>query len=272
MNESKRPVVSFSRCRIILILVILIATSCQFPGFAQNETGCGASILKIGENAYEIKTIKPKSDGSLKIPANEPDNAFWVEETNTNQVFALSPTENNLALKSSLKSGDAAIVTWENCNSTTYKLSDVQAGLPDTSALLDQTSSQITIFVRENSTATGFVVKGELAEETISVFNTPDTSELQAEISLLEASTSEDGQTIEIEISILNYGESSFTLSSSDVSLTPENAAPLTPINTKPPLPHEIKPTETVTFLLTFPHPASQSATLKVLTVEYEVE
>jgi hypothetical protein len=261
----------FSKIGMIL-LAILLTASCQFPGFGSREEGCGPSTLKIGERSYQIKTIKPKKDGSLKIPANKPDTAFWVEGTTTNQVFALSPTENNLALRSSLTSGETVTVTWANCNSTTYTLSDVQAEVPANSALLDQSISQVTIFVRDESAAAGFVVQGELAGETITEFNTPDSAEAQAEISLLETKASADGTSITISISILNFGSTAFSLTPNDVVLTAEDGTQLALTGSEPALPIEIAAGTTETFDLTFPRPASPAAVLKILTVEYDVE
>ena len=255
--------------RWLVSFLLLITSSCQVLGFGQSENTCGPSTLKMGEAVYEIKTVKPKSDGSLNIPADKPDNAFWVQDTTTNQVFGLSPTENNLALQSSLTEGDTIQVNWENCNSTTYQFASLQPGVPEHSTLLDQSISQVTIVVGADSPG-GFVVTGKLAEETITVGNTPDASEIQAEISVLNTTASPDGQTIEIEISILNYGESSFTFSAEDVSLLSENV-PLILNSSEPALPYEIKPAETTTLKLIFPHPASQTALLQILDVEYEI-
>ena len=248
----------------------LILSSCQLPFSKSTEKGCGPSTLKIAEHSYQIKTVKPKKDGSLNIPSNKPDTAFWVDGTNTNQVFALSPTENNLALSSALKNGDPISVAWANCNSTKYTVSDLQTTVPVDSALVDQSTSQVTIFVRGASA--GFVLKGDLAEETISTFNTPDASEKQAEISLLETSASQDGKTIKISVSVNNYGTSAFSLSPADVSLTAQDGTPLTLSSSDPALPKEIAAGKTETFNFTFPRPSTPTATLKILTVEYDVE
>jgi hypothetical protein len=254
------------RLASLLIVVVIFTASCRFPGFGE-QPPCGESVLQIADHAYQIKEIKTKADAPINVPTNSPDSAYWINETNVNYVFALSPTENNVALQNSLQEGDTATVTWENCNTATYKLSAPQAAVPDDAVLLDQNKSGITIFIPD-----GFVITGEVAEETISVFNTPDASELLAEISLLGVSSPADKNTVQIEISILNSGQSAFTFLPDNVSLTPENAAPLSLTGAEPSLPYEIKPAETVIFHLIFPRPSSQTATLKVLDVEYEVE
>ena len=46
--------------------------------------------------------------GSIQLPPDKPDAAFWIEGTNAHYVFALGPSANNLALKDPLKSGDVA--------------------------------------------------------------------------------------------------------------------------------------------------------------------
>lgn len=266
MDQRRHP----AFLRWLVFFVLLITSSCEFLRLGPSENPCGPSTLKIGDATYEIKTVKPKSNGALNIPENEPDHAFWVEGTTTNQVFGLSPTANNLALASALKTGTPVQVNWDNCNTADYQLSTLQPEVPEDSLLLDQSIAQVTIFVRSNETSAGFVATAELIEETINVSNTPDTSIPQAEISILNTTASADGQTVEIDLSIVNYGESAFTLSATDAFLISENTE-LNLNDSEPALPYEIQPAETATFKLIFPRPASQTATLKILTVEYEV-
>lgn len=236
-----------------------------------SEDGCSQSLV-LGTRSFEIRTIELKEDGTLDIPRNHPERAYWVEGTTTNLVFGLSPLPDNLTLFSTLKSGDTATVTWANCNTATYNLSAPQSDVPETSTLLDQSTSQITIFVPGEIASGGTMVQGELQEETITTFNTPDASALQAEISLLETTTSTDGSTITVSVSIYNFGGTAFTLSASDVSLTPENASPVAPLNSEPALPKEIEPGTTEAISFTFSRPSSTSATLKIFSVEYELE
>jgi hypothetical protein len=100
----------------------------------------------------------------------------------------------------------------------------------------------------------------------------PDASALQVEISLLDTTTSADGSTIRVGISIYNYGQIAGTLSTSDVSLTPEAGSPLAPVLAEPDLSLEIAPGTTQTIYLSFPRPSTATATLKILSVEYELE
>lgn len=234
--------------------------------------GCSPPTLAIGTNQYIVKTIEAQSDGSLGVPADKPGYAFWVKGTEINQVFALSPTDNNLALFDSVKSGDTATVTWADCNSTTYSLFAPAGGVPDHAALMDQSVSEITIVVQPGAGAAGFVIKGELMEGFIQTFNTPDTAETQAEISLLGVAPADDGKTLQVSVSIQNTSATLITLRTGDVSLTGEDAAALPLERSEPDLPMEIQPGESREFLFTFVHPSTATAILNIFGVEYELE
>jgi hypothetical protein len=62
------------------------------------------------------------------------------------------------------------------------------------------------------------------------------------------------------------------TLFSDDVSLTPEGGTRLAAVLVDPPLPLEMSPSTTQTISLTFLDPATPTATLRILSVEYELE
>jgi hypothetical protein len=235
---------------------------------------CGTPTLLLDSNTFQIETIQPAADGSLSVPSDRSGVAYWVEGTNTNYVFVLSPTPENLAIMQTITVGSTAKATWKNCNSTTYTLSAPQQGSFNGSALPDQSAAGITIFFQTDTSGAGFVFKGELAEELISTFNTPavGASDIQAEISLLEITTSADGTTVQIGISIQNYGGEAFTLSASDVSLTQPDGTPLVIVSSEPALPKEIAAGAIETIYLTFPRPASPTATLKIFTIEYDIE
>ncbi|HLO32763.1 MAG TPA: hypothetical protein VK249_26700 [Anaerolineales bacterium] len=233
---------------------------------------CGHPILLLGSSTFQIETIQPAADGSLSVPSDRSGVAYWVTGTNTNYMFVLGPTLENLAIMPTITIGTPAKVTWSNCNSTTYSLSAPQPGTLNGSTLPDQSADGITIFFETDGSGAGFVFKGELAEEQISTINTPSASEIQAEISLLETTTSTDGTTIRVGVSIHNYGASPFTLSSTDVSLTSPDGTALAITSREPALPKEIGAGATETIYFTFPHPSSPTVTLKIFEVEYELE
>ncbi len=235
------------------------------------KVGCSPSLV-INTSSFQMKTIKPGSDGSLVVPANQPDRAYWVDGTDTNLVFGLSAVPDNLSLVSSLNPAATAAVTWANCNTASYNLSAPLQGLPDNTSLLDQSISQITIFIPGKTASSGMVVHGMLQGETITTFATPDYSSLQAEISLLDTATSSDGTTITVGVSINNTGQKAITVNASDVSLTPANSAAVALLKSDPGLPKEIAPGGTETIYFTFSRPGTPTATLKVLGVEYDLE
>ena len=278
-NSAWRKVALF-----VLTLGILVGTSaCGLP-FMQTSTpfptlfvptpDCGPSILVIGSSPFEIQTLQLAPDGSLAVPPDTSGIAYWVEGTVTHHVFVLSPVPENLALLSMITAESAAKVTWKNCNSATYSLATPQQSSLNASASADQSVQGITVFFQTDSSGAGVVVKGELTEEQISTFNTPasDASEVQVEIGLLETIPSEDGTTVRIGVSIYNWGQSALTLSGDDVSLTQPDATPLTLVSSEPPLPKEIAPAATETFYFAFPRPSAQVVTLKIFTVEYDIE
>jgi hypothetical protein len=275
-SRSSGRFVLFSLLGLVVIALIagLILLRPQLTGLWArlfSGKGCRPSLV-IDTRSFEIRTIKPGSDGSINVPHDQPKRAYWVEGTDTNLVFGLSAVPDNLTQASSLKPGATAKVTWANCNSETYTLASPAQGLPDNATLLDQSTSQITIFIPGGTTSRGIAILGELQEETITHFNTPDASALLAEISLLGITTAPDGGTITVGISVYNYGQTSITLATSDVSLTSGNGSAMAPLNSEPALPKGIAPGATETFNFTFTHPGAQGATLKVVSVEYELE
>jgi hypothetical protein len=236
---------------------------------------CGPPTLVLGTTTFQIQNLTRAPDGSLAVPSDTSGVAYWVEGTDSNYMFVLSPTPENLALMQTVTVESTAKATWANCNSTTYSLSVPQAGSLNVSALPDQSIDGITVFFQTDSSGAGFVFKGELTEEVINVISIPSPSggsEIQANIGLLETTTSADGTTISIGVSIQNYGAAAFTLSASDISLTPQDGAPLIMVSSEPALPKKISAGSIETIYFTFPRPTSQIATLKIFTVEYDIE
>jgi hypothetical protein len=235
---------------------------------------CIGASLQLGTNNWRIEAIQRNADGSVNVPVDIPGVAYWIEDLENNAVFALSPTPENLTLLNALLGGEEALITWENCNTSKYVLSAPEPGVPGAEILSDQSTVGIIGYVPESALAPGVYVQGGLMEETITSFETPESGEyvIDAEISLPVTSTSEDGKTIKVVISILNYGSAPLTFSESDIMLTPEDAAPLELIKSDPRLPEKIKPGESKTFTLDFPRPATDTALLKIFTVEFDLD
>lgn len=244
------------------------------PAIVVSTPDCSPPTLVLGTETLQIQILTPATDGSLTVPLDTSGIAYWVEGTSTNYAFVLSPTEENTALMSTLTTGTAATATWSNCDSTTYILSAPQQSLLSTALSLDQSVQGLTLFFETDPSGAGFVFIGNVAEQVEAVIDTPlpDESGVLAEISLLETSTSPDGTTIKVSVSIRNYGQSAFTISSDDVSLTQPDGAALPLESSKPRLPEGIRPDDTKTFELIFPRPTSPTVTLRIFTVEYDIE
>jgi hypothetical protein len=234
----------------------------------------GSPTLVLGTSTFQIQNITPAPDGSLVVPPDTSGVAYWVEGTDTNHVFVLSPTSDNLALMSTITIGSTVKATWQNCNSTTYSLLSPRQGSLTASTLPDQSVDGITVFFQSDASGAGFVFNGELTEQQISTIPTlaPGISDIQAEISLLETTTSADGTTIRVGVSILNYGTAPFTFSAGDISITQQDGASLAMTSSEPPLPKEITVGSTETIYFTFPRPLSPTAILKIFTIEYDIE
>jgi len=273
----------------ICILFTFLLSGCQFlrnglqPPPTATETlfiptlfvptpDCGTPTLLLGSSTFQIETIQPAVDGTLSVPPDKSGIAYWIDGTNSNYTFVLSPTTENLAILPTLTIGSTAKVTWSDCNSSKYTLSAPEQGSSSAAALPDQTMEGITVFFQTDASGASFIFRGELIEEQISAFNTPVPGDIQAEISLLETTTSPDNGSIRVGVSILNYGTAAFTLSATDVTLTQPDSTPVGMLSSEPPLPKEIAPGRTETIYFFFYRPASPTTTLKLLSVEYELE
>jgi len=228
---------------------------------------CGQATLSLGETMYRIEPVIRVADGSIAVRPDTPDVVYWVEGTDINHVFVLSPTPNNLALETMLKSGDGVTVFWEDCRFEDYTISSIQSGQIDDPTIFDQSAPGLILLLQAGPSAASFVIRGSEAQNT----NTSSQSAISADLSLLDTTTSPDGTTIRVGVAILNFGASPFTITDSDVSLTPENAEPLRAISAEPPLPQEIQSGATQTIYFTFPHSSSSKAVLKVLGIEFDL-
>ena len=288
-SENSR--ITITRVLLLSTLLPLILSGCQLLQNALQPTptatvtpfiptlfvptqDCGPSTLVLGTNTFQIETIQAGADGTFAVPSDKSGIAYWVDGTNRNYTFVLSPTPENLSILPALTTGSTAKVTWSNCNSTTYTLGAQQPTTFGPSALPDQTVDSITVFFQSDVSGAGFVLSGELTEEQTSTFGTPVPGdvEIQAEIALLETTTAPDGGSIRVAVSIQNYGSTSFTLSGTDVTLTQEDGTVVGMLSSEPPLPKSIAPATIETIYFFFYRPTSAAATLKIFDVEYELE
>jgi hypothetical protein len=139
-------------------------------------------------------------------------------------------------------------------------------GETDASALFDQSSGGIMVFVQTGPSAAGLVIRGGRPEAQAA--DTPNPTEenaIQAEVSFLDTTNSPDGATVTLNIAIKNTGPAAISLSTSDISLTVEGVEPVAPVSVEPSLPLDIQPGASETFTITFPKPAANTAVFKIL-------
>lgn len=153
------------RRNLLFMLIFLLITACGFPYLDYSKTNCGPSTLNIGEQKYEIESIQLKPDGTLNIPTNRPGTAFWVEGTDLQYIFMLSPTPENAAFLSALPEGTIARAAWSNCNSMTFSLAAPQPGSFGITYLPEQSTASILIFAQDEAAGNGYLVGGGLIEE-----------------------------------------------------------------------------------------------------------
>lgn len=243
----------------------------QFFAGSSTATTCSPT-LALGNQTFTIQPIKPGRDGTLKTPSGHPDRAYWVEGTDTNAVFVLGSAPETLAVAAALKAGDSALVTWANCNSIDYTLSSPFAGRLENIDYADQSVSQLIVFIQTDTAGNGFLVRGELAQETITSFTTPDAADVQAEFTLLGASASSSDGTLMVSVSIYNYGQDAIVLNAEDISLTPEGGAAQPPLSAEPPLPAAISPGATTTFSFNFAWSSATTVIFKIFNTEFYLE
>ena len=232
--------------------------------------GCTPN-LSIDNVSYEFKTLFPKSDHSIKIPKTGQKRAYWIAGTTTNNVFVLISSPENQALINGLSINDIAKITWANCNSSSYSLTQpIQGNLLD--AVQDQSTSQLTFVLPKDDIFNGTLVVGNLQGEVITSFNTPDASMAQFDVSLLGVVVDDDKSTITIEISLNNYGQIPVALTEVDFGLIPDGGTSSPLLTSDPNMPLTIKPGEIQPLKVSFYKPSTLSATLKILSLEMIVD
>jgi hypothetical protein len=255
----------------VLAVVAAMVSACQAgptpPAATPPPPPCVEPTLTLGTTKFVIKPIARAADGSLTLPSDNADTAYWVDGTNVNYVFALGPAAKNLALKDALPPGTAATIAWADCSTDEYVVKSIEAGVPEQSVLYDQSHGGLTVFVPGGASGQGLTITS--ARPQASAAETPSPTEanaIQADMAFLGNTTSPDGKSVQITVAMTNTGTTPFSLTISDISLTPENAASLAPSRVEPSLPQTIQPGAGATFSITFPHPGVSTAVLKILT------
>src|SRR5512141_3126846 len=131
MAQRAKWIVLAAGCLVIIALVIILGPQVSRLFAPPVPTPqCVEPTLTLGSTQFSIKTVARAADGSVALPADQPDAAYWVEGTNINYVFALNSTPNHLALQSALKAGDPATIRWADCTSDEYVVTSIDSSRP----------------------------------------------------------------------------------------------------------------------------------------------
>ncbi len=147
-----------------LFLLTLSACSSQVQTMVAPITVCAPTLI-LDATIFQMETIQLAPDGSVTLPSDDNGVVYWVNGTDAIFIFILSPTPENLAVVSTLKTGSLAKATWSNCVSITYILSAPKPGSFGITYLPDQTTSGIQIFLRSDTSENDVVINGEALEE-----------------------------------------------------------------------------------------------------------
>ena len=248
-------------------------TSCQSPLFVSHVTPaptpqCVEPTLTLGMLNYRIESVARDPEAFPEIPGRKKDVAYWVEGTTTNYVFGLSPTIENLALNSVLKTGDPAIISWADCSQDKYVVKSVDTAQPSDLNIFDQSIGGLTVYVQTDSSS--LVIRGE--RPTTKAAETPVATlenAIQLDIQISDLAPPDD-QSVKIRLDITNQGAQLVTLTNSNISLTIQDGQQTFPQVVEPALPQEIQPGGNLSIAVVFAKPRASSAVLKILDTTFE--
>lgn len=258
---------------VLFTLLVFIISSCQSFSSVNHVTPapspqCVQPALTLGSMKYEIKPISREPNTFPEISKPKKDVAYWVEDTTVNYVFALSPTKDNLALNTVLKTGDPTVINWADCSKDEYAVQSMETIPSGNQKIFDQTSGGITIYVPGDSST--LVIRGERPTVQPAETAAPvPTSEFQVDISLLDSPPA-DSQTVKIALEITNRGSKAISVDQEDISLTVNSNPEVFPSSTEPVLPQELKPGVPLQIIVTFPKPQASSAILRIFDTTFD--
>lgn len=252
--------------------VTLSTPTCPAPGLA-----LGSSNLNIeggpasADITFAIQPVTLTPGQPIPELPQTPGVAYLLSSTGERRVFlvglsAFGPDQ------ARLQGFTQALYTGDDCSSTLYQLSPLLAADLNTPNLLDLLPGDLAILIPGEAGQTGYLLQGSSTGQLI----IPPTQgagtqgEVQIEVGILEVKPSADGFSIQVRLSIYNYGAAAITVTTNDLKLVAAGQAQ-PPAASQPPLPVEIAPGQTVELVLTFPSPAQGVGVLDVFTLEYDL-
>ena len=256
-----------------LLILVLVLSACDSFSSASHITPaptpqCVEPKLTLGSLTFHIDTVVREADSFPEIPKRKGEAAFWVEGTTVNYIFGLSPTKDNLALDTVLKSGDPAVIHWADCSSDEYVVSSIDTAQPNDPAIFDQSSGGITVYVQDGKSA--LVIRGKRPVVESAETTEPANTTLQVDLSILEATESEDHKFVTFRLLITNQSGQTITLTENDMSLSAENAPEVFASLVEPTLPQDLRPGDILPVSVTFPKPSAPSAVLRIFDITFE--
>jgi hypothetical protein len=277
-NKTKIIIVAVLLGLGILVVIILLGFLLLQGGFEFLASAtptrvvptpiCIEPTLTLGATTFHVKSIPGDLSSYPSIPQDTPDAAYWLEGTTINYVFALSPTNNNLVLNTTLNAGDPVVINWADCSKDEYVVKSIDTVAPGDLNIFDQTTGGVTVYVRTDSSS--LVIRGE--HPIIQSAETPlatDANAIQIDIQFSDL-TPPDNTSVKIGLNITNKGTQTVTLTNNDISLTAENGPQVFPLAVEPALPLEIQPGGNVSIAVTFPKPQANSAVLRILDATFD--
>jgi len=261
------------RLCLVLITLSLGVTACQSLFSESHITpaptpGCVKPFLTVGTLLFDIDSIPREANSFPEIPAKPQDMAYWVEGTNVNFVFGLSPTKENLSLNTVLKTGDLMVINWADCTNERYVLKSMETVKAGDTSIFDQTTGGITIYVQDE--ASTLVIRGERPIVPPAETSTPLPADaILVDLQILEFTEPND-QTIQFRIMLTNQSARAITLTEDDIALITANGSEVSPQSIEPVLPQELSPGDILPLTLTFPKPEGNSAVLRIFDVTFE--
>ena len=260
--------------RLCIALIILATGITSCSGLFQSHITpaptpqCVEPTLTLGTVNFRVDPVTREANGFPEIPGRKKEMAYWVEDTTINYVFALSPTKENLALNTVLKSGDPIAITWADCSKDEYVVKSIESVQALNADIFDQAAGGVTVYVQADSAS--LLIHGE--RPIVQSAETPvptDENAILVDLEILEF-TQPDDQTIQFRIMLTNQGARAITLTGDDISLITANGPEVSPLTIEPVLPQELNPGDSLPLTLSFSKPQASSAVLRIFDVTFE--
>ncbi len=154
------------RGNIMLLVAPATPTQAIAPTVLVPTVTCEPQTFVLSAVTFHIQNLTLAADGSLTLPPSTSGVAYEFDSTEGNYLFLLSPTPENISLKTTLTAENTAKIIGADCSSRTFDISAPESNTVNVSALPNQLTSGLTIFFQTDTSGNGIVVRGDLTERT----------------------------------------------------------------------------------------------------------